>query len=519
MRLKRFNIKWLWLVGVLVVVQIVVFYPSFNYYFFQDDFICLERAIRLSLGDVFKFWNPNPEWSKYRPLLYVQFKVLNNLFGLNPIPWRVGNLLFHIINSILVYCLVSLIAKNKRLSYLTSFFFCLSSVQFICVFWICVLYFDWMISLFLLTLIFYLKGREKKWIVWLSLICYTLSLLATRNTIIIPIILFAYEIIILYKEWKKITLRNVLKIIKIQSPYYVITFVFLFIQFAIVKLPSYGPYKFYFPGFWMIKHFVRYGYWTLESIGFYFLKDMIKGLFIPGLHMYDFLNQHKYLFSVIFVISLLVILILVIRILRRVKKEQLSLLVFWIAWIPIGLLPTVFIKYQVYPHYLIIPFIGFSFLLAFLIDRICESKFKRAFSKNVFLTVILFLYFAHSCYFVRANEKRSGITRGAVMAKEVLYSLEELYPVMPPNQNLVFFNMSKWVIGGNSGVRVFYDDYSLNVYAEKEFFHKDGIAYVDSIKLNMWGKVDANPKILSKNNSYIFEYKDHCLQDITRKYF
>ena len=78
-------------------VAIICFYPVTRYYFLQDDFILLANVTfdrDSSVSDTF-----GGQSNLFRPLTkLLYFGVMHGMFGLNPHPYHVVSLFFHVLN-------------------------------------------------------------------------------------------------------------------------------------------------------------------------------------------------------------------------------------------------------------------------------------------------------------------------------------------------------------------------------------------------------------------------------------
>ena len=149
------------------------------------DFADMEWATGGSVLRLFDF-----ALGLYRPIQYVLFRWLFNLFGVSPVPFNVLNLLIHTVNSLLVMWLASRLTKS-----ITKGFFCgaIFSVHFMhveTVIWVAslnhLLATGFLLGVFIL---FDYEGVGRR--VW-SLILCALAILSKETAIVIPLLLLIW---------------------------------------------------------------------------------------------------------------------------------------------------------------------------------------------------------------------------------------------------------------------------------------------------------------------------------------
>ncbi|MCP5049561.1 MAG: hypothetical protein GY940_20495 [bacterium] len=97
--------KRMFLLGVLLILQVVIYAPNVGTGFVTDDFIWLGNSVTAGEVDIFKPFTVTTDF--YRPLTGVGFGLQYALHGMNPWPYGAFNLLLHLGNILLVYLLLS----------------------------------------------------------------------------------------------------------------------------------------------------------------------------------------------------------------------------------------------------------------------------------------------------------------------------------------------------------------------------------------------------------------------------
>jgi protein O-mannosyl-transferase len=100
----------------LVCIVTLVYYGQslfFDFLTFDDDkFITLNKIITSDNSSIIDCFKYQFKESTYFPLTFVSFRVLRNLFGLNPAYFHALNLILHLLNIILIYFLSLKILKK-----------------------------------------------------------------------------------------------------------------------------------------------------------------------------------------------------------------------------------------------------------------------------------------------------------------------------------------------------------------------------------------------------------------------
>src|SRR5882672_7412745 len=93
---------------VLAAVTIFVYRPAWNGGFLWDDDVYITNNELLTAPYGLKrIWFSLDSPSQYFPLVYTTFRLERALFGLNPIPYHLINILLHAANSLLVWRLLN----------------------------------------------------------------------------------------------------------------------------------------------------------------------------------------------------------------------------------------------------------------------------------------------------------------------------------------------------------------------------------------------------------------------------
>lgn len=303
----------------------------------------------------------------YAPLHIVSYMFDHALWGLNPAGYIGHNIVLHILNGMLLYCLVTRLTDNNRLAFLSTALFLLHPVQVESVVWISQRKNLLALFFFLISLTSYIryrsnvsrKGRVYYTVALLTFIC---ALLAKSVAVVLPVVLLLYDICFAPRESR---MRWVIDKIPFCIAAGVITLIALKSQAAdagggIVNYPDESAFEIFIT---MLTVFARYAgmlFWPAKLSAYYYIPvktgiDLAVALSGAGIIA---------LFAGLF---------------HLFRKDR--PLFFWAALIPVGIVPVS----QIIPlatlmndRYLYFPLLGFSVLFMSYVmacaDWLCAQK-------------------------------------------------------------------------------------------------------------------------------------------------
>ena len=161
----------------------------------------------------------------YHPSVTLSFALEYQLFGLNSAVYHATNLLFHIVNIVLVFFFVYRVSNQRLPALIAACLFGIHPMHVESIAWITerkdVVY----AFFYLLALIYYLRfinGNNKKYL-WLTLLFFTFSLLSKSTAITLPLILFLID----YYFHRKIKGRTLIE----KIPFIVLSLIFCVVTF------------------------------------------------------------------------------------------------------------------------------------------------------------------------------------------------------------------------------------------------------------------------------------------------
>ncbi len=162
----------------------------------------------LMSGNIVKFFF-QPYANMIRPLDSLVYLIGYKLWGLADAGYHMTNLLFHIINSILVFVLLGFFIKERPYRFLAALIFLIHPVQVETVAWISEQKSTLSTMFLLLAVISYIKFRQEQWSAgkWIALGCFISGMLVKPNIVILPVLLVWYDFVYVRQSF----LKNILE--------------------------------------------------------------------------------------------------------------------------------------------------------------------------------------------------------------------------------------------------------------------------------------------------------------------
>jgi protein O-mannosyl-transferase len=384
MRFLQKNIKSIGLIFILLVTVVIYSGSIKNGYTNWDD---QEQVYENKDIRQFDFFHVKKIFSgfyvgMYQPLTTLSFATEYAFFGANPKANHTTNLLFHLINTVLLFILFIKITGNHKVALFVSLFFAIHPMHTESVCWISerkdVLY-----SAFLfLSLIWYykyLKERRSFRNIFLCFIFFVFSLLSKSAAIILPLLLILFD----YYFARKFDTRNVME---------KLIFLLVAFGFGILSIHSQGALN---EGAGKIQYF---SFINRIVIAFFSLGFYLFNFFIPchlsAFHPYPSITASvlplKYYLSALGVIILIMGMIFLFRnnkLSQKIKSDLIfgllffCLTIFIVIQVPVG-------QAVVAERYTYLPYIGLLFILGqFFFDQ--NGIFQTGFYKKIFVALFI----------------------------------------------------------------------------------------------------------------------------------
>lgn len=334
----------------------------------------------------------------YRPVITLSYMINYSLFKINPWGYHLTNIIFHLVNGILVYLLAVQLLGSLRVSLLASLLFAVHPVHTESVSWIAGRTDVIACTFFLISFYLYLQFTKKKTLLFyaLSLSSFTLSLFSKEMAITLPLILILYD----YYYTTEGMREKLIERIKYWVPFFVIISVFLFIKYALLNISMGNPYVASFGKFF-----------TMVTFGKAFIYYLKKLLWPFQLNAYvvlpfitDIASPSALLALSIFALSLY----LLLKYGHQLKGSSFSLAFFWITLIPISnLIPVSAPPDMGFPtceRFLYIPSIGFSMIGALALEGLIKRFTLSVYHKAFLCLLLVSLLSAHLTATLIRNE-------------------------------------------------------------------------------------------------------------------
>lgn len=457
----------------LIVISFSLYmnYSTLNYYFFQDDFFHLVISKANNIKEFFDFFKFRNDIIGYRPIT-IQLYFFSNfsLFGLNTLNFRIVNLVFLFASYFLLIKIIEKITQDKFVGFLTATLWILSSIHFMTIIWISASYLLIGTFFWLLTSLFFIKfQKERKNIFYiLSLISFLLTIGSFEFSITWPVIFGFYYFYVL---------KNTLyKSIKVFSPFFLLTTIYLLLRIFLIKVPQILEYKIAF-NLESAKALFWYLLWSF-NIPEEFKKQIVNNLVIFNP---KFFSEYWPLilksFTGFFLILLVSVILPIFYIIKKHLKINLKIIIFGIYYFLVAILPVLFLPNHTFSMYLALPSIGIYFLLAYFV-----ASLK---SKTLAISLVL-IWLATSVTTLSFYKTNSWMIESQRFSRDFSLGMKKQFPRLPQN-SIILYQLNdpryKQALLESNAARALYNDPTISIYYNKE----DLLSSLRSLSLDQLG--------------------------------
>jgi protein O-mannosyl-transferase len=335
-----------------------------------------------------------PYGANYHPLTTLTYAIQYKLHGLSPKPFHTLNLIFHLLNVLLVFILIKKMTQKAEIGFVVSLLYGLHPMHVESVSWISERK-DLMFGFFYIaSMIFYadyLKNNKKYLPLVLSFLLFAFSCLSKSMAVSLPAILVLMD----FYFKRKVTSKAVLE----KIPFFALSLVFGIV--AIYAQKASGTIYSQLPFSWIERIFLV-GY----SISFYILK-----LFVPfNLCITHFYPDSNSSLPLQYWVSPLFIMVIAFAVYRTkvLKRELIFGLLFYLISISLVLQLIPIGQFVVAERYSYIPYLGLFFIAGKTWESINAGYSKKG--RLITLVVAGFLLMLAVLSFQRNKVWKNGRT-------------------------------------------------------------------------------------------------------------
>jgi Tfp pilus assembly protein PilF len=381
-----------WLLCLLIVIVCWLVYANglHNEFVFDDQFtVTQNEAVRtFDFAGIFRKW--------YRPMRDLSLALDYWMWGLNPLGFRLTNVLIHSLNSCLVFLLALKVARDVRAALLAALIFAVHPVQTDAVTYISGRR-DVLFTLFYLASLYsFIRFREERQWRWAlgSLMGFALSLLTKEMAATLPAILFLWDFFIRWEPnaeeplWRQLK-RRAWDVVNDHRWLFVTSGVLLigFVAVSFIQGHGFGSPRARKLDYWggsvwsnfltvltVHAHYLKLLVWPVELIASY------QGAF-PIAHS---LTEWRVVASFILLSGLFGLMVFC---LQRDRIISLAPAFYFITLLPVShIIPHHELLAE---HYLYLPMFGFALLLGRVLIRL--SQVSREWSWSVYASAVLII--------------------------------------------------------------------------------------------------------------------------------
>ena len=398
-KIDKKNLTILLAVGFIIIVTSVAFYPCIRNGFVWDDegYILVNHYIKTMSLNNLKAIMTTPIFGNYHPITILSYAWEYFFFGLNPAPYHIVNVIFHLINCILVFYFILRLSRSIPVAFITSLLFGIHPLHVESVAWISerkdVLY----AFFYLISLICYLSYLDKKpgyKYYFYTLFFFLLSILSKPMAVTLPLVLFLID----YFHDRRIAYRTIIE----KIPFFVLSILSGISTLFIQQLTENSNKAFSFPKSIFV---------ACYGLVFYLYK-MVLPIKLAALYQYPpdnnlFLHPNY----VIAPIIVLFLAILIIYTTKYTKKAAWGGLFYLITLLPvIQLLPIGMAVAS--DRYTYVPLIGIFYIISEFALWTWNNKLKKQAYLKIIVIILSFIITAQLVFLTGNLNKvwKDGIT-------------------------------------------------------------------------------------------------------------
>lgn len=350
------------LMGIAVLISLLVYIPPLDYGFVNwDDPLYVTENPRVqnpSNENFVRYWTEADAFN-YHPLTMTSLGITYRLFGEDPFPYHLTNIILHLINVVLVFMFVMMFSKgNKWMAFFVAFVFGTHPMHVESVAWVAerkdvlfTLFFVWS----MISYLKYLNHKHTKYLVYAA-IAFILSLLSKPTAVTLPVVL-----VLIDYYYKRPLLSKTVILEKV--PFFLLSLIFGYITVVIQSEGAVGDFAYY--TFWEHIMFASYG----------FMMYIVK-LFVPVelVAFYPYPKPED--IPATFIIAPFVTLLLIAGTILSMRKTRIIAFGMGFYAVTIALTLQFFTvgSAVMADRYTYVPYIGLLIMIGFGLDYLVKQK-------------------------------------------------------------------------------------------------------------------------------------------------
>jgi tetratricopeptide (TPR) repeat protein len=382
----------------LFLISFFLYSPSLRNDFVWDDIEVIQKRYHsFKASSINTILFPEAKQNKiqryYRPIIFVSMVTDRELWGINPFGYHLSNLLFNSISTMLLYFLLLLIFGSfavegkESMAFFTALLFAVYPIHVESVSWIagrtdilCGIF-------FILASILHIESYRTIWLLILTAISFSLSLLSKEAALSFPVVVISFDLL---------TRR-------IRNPYNILRYT-VYISLVLTYLYLRG------------RAFINPIAVTHENIlriaeGNYNFFNIVKTLKVISSSLFFYFSKlvfpfdfNAFIISVpdefyYFIFSITTILLLFLVAVISIKQRK-GLIAFCIIWIFATLAPSAIVSVTnlasapLAERYLYIPSAGYCMIIVYLLFEVAKRMGKKKFAfAPIMILISIYLFF------------------------------------------------------------------------------------------------------------------------------
>ncbi len=441
--------------ALVVLFTLLLYIPSLN-----NDFIVNwddggyihehELVHELSWDNFVTIFNPTTFYKgNYHPLTTFFFAVEYSMVGEHALLYHINNLIFHLLNVLLVFVFIRLISKRTEIAAFVSLLFGIHPMHVESVAWISerkdVLYtFFFMLSL--IQYFYYVtKSESKRKHYILVLVFFFLSLLSKSAAVSLPVALFVVDYYLKRKPNRKLILEKL--------PFIGLSIVFGLL--AIFSQSEKGAIQDLTPMFNLFERLLIVCHGAMT-----YLWKLFVPVNLGAMHPYP--DKLDGMFPLIYYIAPFVVLLVVAGIVysRKYGRHYIFGALFFFVNIALVLQIVPVGGAAMAERYTYVPYIGLFFILGKLYDNVIRSTgtVSRRMKPLLTVVVLLFIIFLSVLTFARIGKWKNG--------EVLMRDLTKVYPYLPFAYNNLGYYYYHWEKNYDKALR----EYTTAIKADSNYY-------------------------------------------------